>query len=259
MNRLHTIQQQILSAVYDETALVAASENVLAGDTLDAPARIAIYRDSIRLGLAHALREIYPVCARLLGDMLFAQVCDQYIQEHPSRSPDLNRYGLAFPEFINNHSLAVELIYLPDILCLERDWHKVFSGVDATEFDLQYLSGLTEKQSLSTCIILQENMRLIESVWPVHTIWHANRDLEKEPEVIELTEQTVYLLVWRDGLMMHLDVLTAEMWYLLQSFKNGDSLQDACELLEQNYPDAEFSDLFGQIAVNKWIAGVHLA
>jgi len=256
MNRLHTIQQQILSAVYDETALTAAGENVLASDTLDAPAHIAIYRDSIRLGLTHALREIYPVCARLLGDAFFAQVCDQYIQEHPSHSPDLNRYGLAFPEFINNHSLAVELVWLPDVLRLERDWHKIFSGVDATEFDLQCLSALTEKQSLGTCIILQENMCLIESIWPVHTIWHANRDLEKEPEEIELVEQTVYLLVWRDGLTMHLDCLTAEMWCLLQSLKNGDSLQDTCELLERKYPDAEFSDLFGQVAVNKWIADI---
>jgi len=258
MNRLHTIQQQILSAVYDETALVAAGENVLASDTLDAPAHIAIYRDSIRLGLAHALREIYPVCARLLGDVFFAQVCDQYIQEHPSRSPDLNRYGLAFPEFISRHSLAEELVWLPDILRLERDWHKVFSGVDTTEFDLQCLSELTEEQSLSACIVLQENMRLIESVWPVHAIWHTNRDLDKEPEVIELTEQTVYLLIWRDGMTMHLDVLTAEMWYLLQSLKNGNSLEDACKLLERKYPDAEFSDLFGQIAVNKWIADIKL-
>jgi len=256
MNRLHTIQQQILSAVYDETALAAAGENVLASDTLDAPAHIAIYRDSIRLGLAHALREIYPVCARLLGDAFFAQVCDQYIQEHPSRSPDLNRYGLAFPEFIDDHSLTDKLVCLPDILRLERDWHKVYSGVDATEFDLQYLSDLTEEQSLSACIILQENMRLTESVWPVHTIWHANRDLDKEPDVITLTEQTVYLLVWRDGMTMHLDVLTAEMWYLLQRFKNGDSLGESCELLEQKYPDAEFSDLFGQVAVNKWIADI---
>jgi len=256
MNNLQTIQQKILSAVYDETALATAGELVHATGTLDAPSHIAIYRDSIRLGLAHALREIYPVCARLLGDAFFAQVCEQYIQDHPSHSPDLNRYGLAFPEFMSKLSLADELPWLADVLRLERAWHKVFSGVDATDFDLQCLAELTEEQSLCASIVLQENMQLIESVWPINKIWHANRDFSKEPEIIELTEQTVCLLIWRDGLTMHLDVLSAEMWSLLESLGKGDTLQDACELLEQQYPTADFSDLFGQITVNKWIADV---
>jgi len=69
MNNLQTIQQQILSAVYDEAALTSAGKLVQATRALDAPSHIAIYRDSVRLGLARALREIYPVCARLLGDL----------------------------------------------------------------------------------------------------------------------------------------------------------------------------------------------
>jgi len=258
MNDLQTIQQQILSAVYDEAALATAGDLVHATETLDASSHIAIYRDSIRLGLAHALGEIYPVCARLLGDAFFTQLCEQYIQEHPSHSPDLNRYGLSFPEFVDSHRLASELPWLVDVLQLERAWHRVFSGMDAVEFDLQCLSELTEQQSLSACIILQQNMQLIESLWPIDKIWHANRDFSKEPEIIALTEQTVYLLIWRDGLTMHLDVLSAEMWCLLESLGDGDSLQDACELLEQQYPAADFSGLFGQVAVNKWIAGVRL-
>ncbi|HED16665.1 MAG TPA: hypothetical protein ENI64_07640 [Gammaproteobacteria bacterium] len=255
------MQQQILSAVYDETALATAGELVHATETLDAPSHIAIYRDSIRLGLAHALREIYPVCARLLGDAYFTQVCEQYIQEHPSHSPDLNRYGLAFPEFASKLSLANDLPWLPDVLRLERSWHKVFSGNDTTKFDLECLAELTEEQSLYACIVLQENMQLIDSVWPIDNIWHANRDFSKEPETLDLSElpdEKVCLMIWRDGLDMHLDLLTTEMGCLLQSLRDGDSLQTAYELLDQQYPTAEFSDLFGQIAANKWIAAVLL-
>ena len=262
MNNLQTIQQQILSAVYDEAALVTASELVHASDTLTASSHVSIYRDSIRLGLAHALREIYPVCARLLGDDCFSHLCEQYIQNHPSHSPDLNCYGLAFPEFVGSHSLADELPYLPDVLRLERVWNRVFSGIDTTEFDLQCLSGLTDEQSLCASIVLQDNMQLIESNWPIDKIWYANRDFTKEPETLdlteltELTEQAVYLLIWRDGPTMHLDVLPAEMWCLLQSLHTGETLQGACELLEQQYPAADFSSLFGQIAVNNWIADI---
>ncbi len=256
MNHLQDIQQQLLSAVYDQSELINAGSLVQASDGLDATSHVGIYRDSIRLGLAHALHEQYPVCARLIGDTCFAHACEQYIQQHRSDSPDLNRYGLAFPEFLDMHALATQLPWLPDLVRLERAWHQVFSGPDMVDFDLQRLAGLTGEQGLHAGILLQENMQLLESCWPVDKIWHANRDPDTQPDTIELTEQGLYLLIWRDQKAMHLDVLPDDLWFILNSLQAGHTLSDACEQLEQRFPEASFADLFALIAGNRWIADI---
>ncbi len=68
--------------------------------SLEPAQRLSIYRRNISGALLAALEAIYPVCRQVLGEGNFAALARDFAWRHPSRRPDLNRYGEALPEFL---------------------------------------------------------------------------------------------------------------------------------------------------------------
>ena len=67
---------------------------------LDAVARKAIYRDMYFARQLAALADAFPVLAAQLGDARFRRLALQYLIEHPSQAPALERVGARFADFI---------------------------------------------------------------------------------------------------------------------------------------------------------------
>ena len=73
---------------------------VLPSKTLTAHQRVDVYREMYWLRLREALSIDYPELQRYLGREQFDQLCDAYVQKHPSRSYTLNRLGDHMPRFL---------------------------------------------------------------------------------------------------------------------------------------------------------------
>ena len=88
MTSLHDCQTQFYRAIFDKNQTIIGIDD----------SRLAIYRQTIFHSLHNALSTSYPVIGRLVGTEFFRFLAKQYIQQYPSVSGDLNRYGDAFSQ-----------------------------------------------------------------------------------------------------------------------------------------------------------------
>ena len=131
----------------------AAREAFLVGDAgLSASGRARIYSDMYLFRLVDALREDYPLLARLLGDEEFFSLCADYVRAHPSRHPSLARLGWALPGFLRDR--AAPRADLSDLAALEWARAEAFVAADAGPLDETALRSLGE-DAASARLVLQ--------------------------------------------------------------------------------------------------------
>src|SRR5687768_14463732 len=109
MLTLYELQHQFVQALYHNEnnilSVIQSTQSMTAQEHLD------IYKKSIFGALQKALKEIFPVCYKLVGHDFFMAMANEYIKIKPSSSPDIGDYGYSFPEFIANFVPAKILIY----------------------------------------------------------------------------------------------------------------------------------------------------
>jgi len=92
--------------------------------------------------LQNALSTSYPVISRLVGTEFFRFLTQQYIQQYPSVSGDLNRYGDAFFQLLQALPEVAELPYLADIAQLEWLVQLAENARDSSAFPIEKLMAI---------------------------------------------------------------------------------------------------------------------
>ena len=62
---------------------------------------IGVYRGNLHGCRVSALRDVYPVCRRVLGNACFDALAQAYVTRVPSRHFDLNLEGRGFPQHLD--------------------------------------------------------------------------------------------------------------------------------------------------------------
>lgn len=233
---LHDLQHEFINGIYkdEQTILTEIDDSKYPAKSL-----LAIYRDSVYGGLLNALTEVFPVCKELLGDDFFNAMSMRYIQSTPSRSADINDYGETFPDFVRRFEPAKELVYLPDVMKLEWAWHRAYQTENVDYDDFTHLMNLPLERIKHVVLTLNPTMSLLHSNYPVHRIWTQNQPELNEnngEEIISLDEGECYLLIWRNEMTMHIDVLTQDIFRLLSAINEKyplSYLQNNIESFEQ--------------------------
>jgi len=252
MPTLPEIQQQFFAGIFDrDTAIIDA---LLPSDTLMAKDRLAIYRGSIFGLYTNALSAIYPVCERLFGEQFFDALCDRYIPEHPSTSPNLQDYGQSFAEFLQGFEPVASLPYMPDVARLEWAWHQAFHARSHEPLDSGRLSRVKEKEMEHIVFQLAPGATLLTSNYPVDRIWQCNQADVHDPAEIELDGCTRHLLIWRQGLEMRIDPLNENQWLFLKTIEAQTSLSE----IAGTYPGLNLHTLLQTAMENAWLVNFHL-
>ncbi len=145
------------------------------GGKLPAARRLDIYRHNVLSNLRGALKDIFPVVHRIVGDAFFLHAADQFIEATPSRSGDLNQFGREWPAFIAAYPHASELPYLGDVARLEWAWHECFHAADAAPLDIARLAAIDPAAHGALVFCLHPAVRLQESAFPLLRIWRVNQ------------------------------------------------------------------------------------
>lgn len=248
---LRDTHQQFITAMYQSS--MAAEKFIKPSTILSANERLAIYRGSVRGGLLQALGDIYPVLKQLLGDHAFEGLSRRYIEQHRSSSANIADYGDNFSEFIRFFEPLSEYPYMADVALLEWAWHQVFNEADSGLLNLEQLSRLTPDQHLTLKFSRPKASRLIQSPWPIKTIWSANQISNSDQESIKLIQQNNFLLVWRNGYEMRIDNLSETQWGFLNAIDQTTHFSDAIEQFLASYPNGNVSELFSSAITQGWI------
>jgi hypothetical protein len=190
-----------------------------------------IYKNSITGGLQKAMKEIYPVCAKLVGNEFFYAMSKIYINETPSTSYDLADYGENFSEFITDFQPASGLAYLADVAKLEWGYHRAFSANNKKAINFQKLTEHFAKSSEKIIFTLAPGNFLLRSSYPIHKIWQMNQDNYTGNSIIDLSNEKnpIYLFIWRHDLTTQIDELTFEEWQMLLWIQSGLTLGEINE------------------------------
>lgn len=138
-----------------------------------APKRFAVYRNNVVVSLTKALEEGFPAIRKLVGDAFFAAMAGEFLRAHPPRSPMLMLYGDDFADFLAGFPPVARLGYLPDVARLEMALRHSYHAADAPAVAPETLAALGLEALMGRALRLAPALRVVQSDWPVVSIWRA--------------------------------------------------------------------------------------
>ncbi len=190
--------ERAFAAALTARSVEAADVTPFAGPAVRTRARLRLYRGNVQVNARHALANAHPVCARLVGDDFFDGLAYEYAARTPSRSGDLNEYGAGFAGFLAAFPPVSEQVpYLPDVAQLEWLVHLAHYAADAPPFDAEVLAGIPVAHLGQARILLAPATALVESRWPVATIWRAHVVDDVDVPEVDLASGAERALVFR--------------------------------------------------------------
>lgn len=257
MNTLHKIQNQFSAAILSDNTPNAHTntdgfgiEEAILAKTLPGNRRLNIYRNNVNISLCRALKAVYPVIYKLVGDEFFNAMASDYIAKHPSRSGNLHNFGCQLANFISSFAPAGELVYLADVAKLEWAYHRVFHAENSQAFNIEKLQQVDTANYGNLCFKLNPACQLVSSPYPILRIWQANQDQTENPgseinasNSISLDEGKVFLLVLRQDLDIEFQTLSPCEFNFLEAFSQGNSFFIACDKASKVEPECDVGKL----------------
>jgi len=245
---LRNLQRQFSSAVLCEHGIVThnlpANYCTHISGQLTTEQLLNIYRNNVVINFREALKAVYPVIHKLVGEAFFNAMAREYMVKHPSRSGNLHEFGNQLSEFISGFDPAGDLVYLSDVAKLEWAYHAVFHAENRPAFDLDKLKNVETSRYQKIKFILSPASRLIRSSFPILRIWETNQDNRElsepanaQPDTISLDEGQARILVLRDGLDINFLSLSDPEYNFLKALDRHEDFFSACDAATKTDPD----------------------
>lgn len=241
MPTLRELELAFVRGMFDATEV--AAESFVCANGMTPAARLAIYRNNIVHNYREALRDVYPVVERLVGEDFFRFAADHYIPCHPSCQGNLHGFGGEFAAFLEQFPPAAGLPYLGDVARLEWNWHQSFHAADGSAMAIDQLMMVAEAALPSLHFQLHPSCRLLASPFPVDRIWAANQPDTAESMTVDLNAGGVQLLIHRRGDAVAIEPVSDPEFALLAALTQGLPLQaalDAAQAVDTSFDLAAF-------------------
>ncbi len=212
-----------------------------------APAeRLAVYRNNLRHNYREALRAVYPVVERLVGERFFDRMADLYARRHPSTSGDIHGFGGRLAAFIAGFEPAAGVPYLPDMARLEWAIHAVFHAAEPPALPVARLAALADTRPEALRFVPSPACRLIASRWPIARLWALNQPDAAWDDAFDIDAGGERLLVRRNGFEVELETLEPAEFDLLARLSGGEALAPALEAVRAVAPEFDLAAFLGR-------------
>lgn len=210
---------------------------------------LAVYRGNVRGARLDALRQVFPVLRRVLGEHCFDSLARRYTVEVPSRNPDLNRCGRRFPAWLRTADAArvtrTELAYVVDLARMEYRVNDAWYQGGDRSLDAQSLQCAADDPARWR-LRLPRSLHLLASRWPVDAIWQANR--QKDGDAKTVAANACRVVIWRPDAEVEVCAVGAGVWRALRAARQGCALE--------SLPDYGMTpDLIGDFVQRGWVLG----
>ena len=187
--------------------------------------------------LIRLLAARFPVVRRLAGEESFLGATCGYVLTQPPRSASLLRYGEAFPIFLRSIGDCASIEYLADIAALEWARHTARYAAPAATSPLE-MPQRSCAQLRAVRVVLHPSVSLIDSRFPIVTIWEANRSSGEAVIGCWKPEQA---LVARPFRFVEVRRLPPGGYAFLQALRAGAMIGDAAEAGCSAAPSFDFA------------------
>jgi hypothetical protein len=253
MPGLREIQKRFSANIFD-TGSVEIQADVKSG-IFEPDLRLQVYRNNVFTGFTGALRAVYPVVEKLVGDGFFLYACNEFIARHPSNSGDLHDFGGEFGLFLASFEPAGSLPYLPDVAQFEWHFHMAYHEADAGGLDFDVLGTIPAEQHERLRFKINPASRLMKSEFPIIEIWRVNQEGYQGDQAVDLGAGGVSVLTLRQGEKVEMIPLDAGDFEMLQRITRGDALGDCLGSVLDIDPDFDLTGFLSRFVANNTLAG----
>jgi uncharacterized protein (UPF0276 family) len=225
-----TLAQYWLDANDDAIAsehLAAAQALIKTPENATRQARLDIYQNAYRVRLRGVVADTFEQTAKYLGTDLFDALGLDFVLKHPCNSRSLNRYGQAWPSYLqtqypNNPELH-------ELAQLEWDLRTRFDGADIPCLTPEHAAQASPPHAwLHQTQASHPSLIMRASATNAFELWQA---LSQDAEVPEpmLWQHPMHMLVWRQNWQPMFQMMGGQQAELMQGLCNSQSITQLCE------------------------------
>lgn len=220
----------------------AAPPGLCCPDGSDPARRFRVYRNNHYAALIGALADGYPSVQRLVGEEFFRALAAAYARQHAPRSPVMHEYGGEFPDFIAGFPPAAALPYLADVARVDWAWLRAYHAADRQALPATELAPLADSPAVAELRLeLHPSLTVVDSDWPVVSIWEANRDAG-DPRPLRFEHRSPEAaMVLRPGRLVRVHRLAGGGARFVRELQAGRSLGDAATAAIEVVPAFDLS------------------
>ena len=193
------------------------------------------YRVNAGAFAQRALEANYPTILLLMGEDTFAALARQLWSCCPPTRGDLAWFGETLPEFLANQEHLSDWPYLSEVARLDWAVSRAYWAFDV-EPHTDSLNMLAHDDPAELQVVLASGLALIDSSWPVVTLWkaHHSQDEEAGPDLSLAQEalaqqRSECALVWRSGWRVQVAELPSSDRWFVRALLQPSSLASALD------------------------------
>ena len=247
MHQLKELQQSFMKDLLGMPSRVA--ESIQSSKDTSAQQRLSVYASGYRLRLKEAITTDFDCLHGYLGDDMFDQLMECYIDNYQSQHTSLRYYSQHITELLKQEKPFAEHPELVEIATIEQTFNNSFDAADCTTVDIEQLSQIVVESWPTLQIQLHASVQLITCDHNSFDIWKALSEENNPPSLVK--ENTTWL-IWRKDLISRYRAVSDAEAYALKRVLKGDNFGVLCEGL-LDYFDEEQTPVKAVTFLQNWI------
>ena len=247
MPQLKELQRSFLKHLLGISSEVA--ESIQSSNDTSAQQRLSIYASGYRLRLKEAITTDFDCLHGYLGDVMFDQLMEHYIDNYQSQHTSLRYYSQHITELLKQLKPFAEHPELVEIATIEQTFNDSFDAADCSTIGIEQLSQIAIESWPTLQIQLHASVQLITCDYNSFDIWKALSEENSPPPLVK--ENTTWL-IWRKDLISRYRAVSDAEAYALDRVLKGDNFGALCEGL-LDYFDEEQTPIEAVTFFQNWI------
>ena len=201
------------------------AQNLLTPPLPKMPKRFAVYRNNVFVSLIEALKARFPAVQNAVGVEFFEALARDYAGSNLPTSPLMMHYGDNFPDFIDVFHPLGDYPWIGDLARVECALTQSYHAADATPFNPEVLAAFTPGDLYHLTFRLHPASRMVQSAFPVVTIWQMNSGHREVTPIDDLSSETA--LIHRPRFNVSVKAISAAGNTFLNALQSGKNLGEA--------------------------------
>ena len=245
---LKQLQKEFMAFLREDEPQIG--ERVVRQGKVDNETRLGIYRNAYHVRLRETIETDHSELGTYLGDNLFEQMVEGYIQHYPSHFRSLRDFSERLPQFLSEQAPFSDHPVLADLARFERFLLYAFDAANTDTASLQDLIDIPAEQWPVLQLRFHPSLQLFRCHSNAVEIWQTLKAEQTPPPAEPLN---ACWLLWRnpERLTEFRSIETAEL-SMLEGFLQGQNFAEICEGLLA-YFEEEAVGPFAVETLSQWL------
>lgn len=250
MPSLKDVQQEFMALLQDNDRQIES--RVIKQGALNSSQRVDIYRTGYRIRLRGVIDSDHEMLSLYLGDDLFEQLVEGYIDAAPSEHPSLRFFAERMPEYLSKTAPFADHPILAEIAGFERVLLHTFDSADADTLEQSLLQQIPAEAWPTLTFTMHPSIHFYPTHWNSIESWQHLKNDGSPPEA-SYSEAPRMWAVWRGPQKVtEYKSLQGAEWIALQHMAQSKPFAEVCEALQPHLAEEEIAPtLFNYI--NEWL------